>query len=113
MKAQTLKTILVSSLLFSLYVLPAAAQAPAPGTGYWVVETNDRTKDHSIVKFYDNAGQLVYEERLEGVHLNINRPKTVKMLNQTLQGVIAKSLVRAQLESTGEPVAFPPVRKRS
>lgn len=112
MKAQTLKAIIVSALLFSLYGFSASAQQLSAG-GYWVVETNQKTKDYSIVKFYDTAGLLVYEERLEGVHLNIAKPKTVKMLNQTLRGVVAKSLVRVQLETIGEPVAFPPVRKRS
>jgi hypothetical protein len=110
MKASILKATFLSALLFSLHGLPTAAQEP--GSGYWVVETNVKTKDHSVVKFYDTTNQLVYEERLEGVHLNINRPRTVKMLNQTLRGVIAKSLVRAQLGTIGEPVAFPPVRKR-
>jgi type IV secretory pathway VirD2 relaxase len=62
-----------------------------------VVETNDRTHNYTVVKFYDLADQLVYEERLEGVHLDVSRRKNRRLLNQTLHRVVHATLLGSQL----------------
>jgi len=73
------------------------AQGSTPPRGYWVVQTNERTRDHSLVQFYDLDDQLVYEERLEGVNLDVNRRKTARLLDQILRRITDKTLLKAQL----------------
>jgi|GEM_PF-2375683 len=94
MKTFALKTALVV-LLLAYARTPAPAQTTPPG--YWVVETNDRTRDHTLVKFYDLSDHLVYEERLEGVHLDVSRRKHVRLLNQTLRRVTERTLLAGRL----------------
>ncbi len=94
MKTLSLKLVF-SALLFAYALTPAPAQTTPPG--YWVVETNDRTRDHSLVQFYDLSDQLVYEERLEGVHLDVARRKTRRLLNQTLRRVVNRTLLGSRL----------------
>jgi hypothetical protein len=94
-----MKTLPLTALLFALSFayacVPAPAQTPPPG--YWVVETNDRTHDHSVVQFYDLSDQLVYEERLEGRHLDVARRQTRRLLNRTLRRVVNHTLLGSQL----------------
>ncbi len=94
-----MKTLLLKALVFALPFAYACVPAPAQTTppGYWVVETNDRTRDHSVVQFYDLTDQLVYEERLEGVHLDVSRPKNRRLLNRTLRRVVGRTLLGSQL----------------
>jgi hypothetical protein len=77
-----------------------------------VVETNDRTRDHTLVKFYDPADQLVYEERLDGVHLDVSRRKNRRLLNRTLRRVVGRTLVGSQLAGKEASPAPLPVIKR-
>jgi hypothetical protein len=85
----------LSALLLAGALTPAPAQTTPPG--YWVVETNNHTRDHTLVKFYDLSDQLVYEERLEGVHLDVSRRKYRRLLNHTLRRVVGRTLVGSQL----------------
>ncbi len=94
MKMFALKTTL-SALLLAYALLPAAAQTTP--SGYWVVETNERTRDQSVVKFYDLNDQLLYEERLEGVHLDVARGKNRRLLTQMLNQVVNRTLLESQL----------------
>jgi hypothetical protein len=63
--------------LFALLAFSSAvfAQAPKAEDHYWVVETNNFYRQHSIVKIYTSDDVLVHEVKLYGVHLDINRPK--------------------------------------
>lgn len=94
MKTFAIKTAF-AVLLFAYAHTPAPARTPPPG--YWVVETNDHTRDHTVVKFYDLSNHLVYEERLEGVHLDVSRRKYVRLLNQTLRRVTDRALLAGRL----------------
>ncbi len=109
---KTLTPQLVHSALLLAYALtPAPAQTTPPG--YWVVETNDRTRDHTLVQFYDLSDQLVYEERLEGVHLDVARRKTRRLLNQTLRRVVNRTLLGSRLPGKEAGPAALLARKRS
>ncbi|MBJ6109837.1 hypothetical protein JAO73_12515 [Hymenobacter sp. BT523] len=72
----------------------ANAQSAAVTTaGYWNLETNLTTRDFTIVRFYNAQDQLVYQERIDGLCLNLNsaRPlcrKTAAKLNLALQRVL-------------------------
>jgi hypothetical protein len=91
MKKLIFKTAFVFTLLTAGLIQPSLAQKPAPGNNssknYWVVETNLKQRNYSVVRFYNAADELIYEERLEGVYLNIARPKHVKRLNLALQQI--------------------------
>ncbi len=109
-----MKTLLLKALVFALPFAYACVPAPAQTTppGYWVVETNDRTRDHSVVQFYDLTDQLVYEERLEGVHLDVSRPKNRRLLNRTLRRVVGRTLVGSQLAGKEvSPTPLPVVKR--
>ncbi len=110
-----MKTLPLKALLFALLFTYACAPAPAQTTppGYWVVETNDRTRDHSVVQFYDLTDQLVYEERLEGVHLDVSRPKNRRLLNRTLRRVVGRTLLGSQLPGKETSPAVLLAKKRS
>ena len=74
------------------------AQQPDASENYWVIETNAAQRKYSIVRFYDTAHQVIYEERLEGIHLDATRRRTKKLLNKTLHQVTNKALVAGQLK---------------
>lgn len=63
----------------------------AQNSNYWVIEGNVRTHDYTIVRFYDQAGNQLHEERLEGKLLDITKKKNVKMLNRKLRDFNAAS----------------------
>jgi len=68
---------------FTAIVSWNAALAQSPN-GYWIIESNVHVKDLTIVRFYNNANEQIYEEKLNNVALNIQRKKTVKQLNAAL-----------------------------
>jgi hypothetical protein len=75
-------------LLLSAFIVAAALhttpvfaeEAPA----YWIVETNEKTKDYTIVRFYSGCNELFYEEKLDGVYLKFERKKVQRQLNEAL-----------------------------
>ncbi len=57
-------------------------------TGYWVVESNIKTPETSIVYFYNNNQVLVYKENLDGVRLQLNRRKIKMRLKKVLEQAV-------------------------
>ena len=92
---KTLLTLRLSLVLFFV-LLAAAASAQtasaAPQRGYWNLETNLTTRNHTIVRFYNGQDQLVYEERLDNLCLDLSRRglcrRTSRRLNVALQQVL-------------------------
>ena len=69
-----------------------AGAAPAL-PGYWNVETNLTTRDYTIVRFYNQQDQLVYQERLDNHCLDVTKNtskcrRTSRKLTATLQLVL-------------------------
>ena len=87
MKKNTLKIVMLVLLLGADAFTSTFAQAVLPAQNYWVVETNLKQRDYSLIRFYNQRNELVYEEHLAGIYLNISRPKHVKRLNLALQQV--------------------------
>ncbi|MCF2444567.1 hypothetical protein L0657_11420 [Dyadobacter sp. CY345] len=56
----------------------------SPPKGYWTVETNTKKPGGSIIRFYTEDSKLVYEEHLRKISLDVDRPKTVVLLNAAL-----------------------------
>ena len=90
MKNTFKKTLLALLLGASAFTSSLAQQEPIT-QNYWVVETNLKQRDYSIVRFYNQNHQLIYEEKLNGKYLNISRPRHVKRLNLALSAVSEKS----------------------
>jgi alpha-beta hydrolase superfamily lysophospholipase len=85
------------SLLLVLFALASLAHAQTPAApstpaGYWNVETNLTTRDQTIVRFYNDHDQLVYEETLPNFFLNMARRgprhRATARLNQALEQVL-------------------------
>ncbi|MCC9134813.1 hypothetical protein ACFSKU_20115 [Pontibacter silvestris] len=82
--------------IFATLFFPAEAQVSQPVSGNWVVETNTIKQNYSVVRFYNQQKTLIYEEKLYGVHLDVTKPKTRKMLDKTLKNVLNSTLVAWQ-----------------
>jgi len=57
--------------------------------GWWVVESNIHSPRQHIVYFYNRDGVQVYKEKLEGVRLNMRKPKTKMRLKQVLEAAVS------------------------
>ena len=71
--------------------------------GYWVVESNIKQRNESVVYFYNNAGQLVYQERLSGVKMKLNNRKVKLQLKQALD---ERVLAYQQNQQVGQDEAW-------
>ncbi|MDB5264016.1 MAG: hypothetical protein JWQ14_3299 [Adhaeribacter sp.] len=87
MKENILKILLLVLLLGCSTLSGSFAQTMLPGQNYWVVETNLKQRDYTLVRFYNQNNELLYEERLTGKYLDISRPRYVKRLNLALRQV--------------------------
>lgn len=56
--------------------------------GWWVVESNIHSPRNHILYFYNRDGVQVYKEKLEGVRLNMRKPKTKMHLKQVLEAAV-------------------------
>jgi len=56
--------------------------------GYWIIESNIKTPETSIVYFYTNDNTLVYKEKIEGVVLNVKKQKVKMRLKKLLEQMI-------------------------
>lgn len=80
-------TILILGLC-TIFVLKA--QTPS----YWTTQSNIHSKNFTIVRFYDNHDNLLYEEKLENQYLDIKKKSVIRKLNKAM-----KEFEKAQLQS--------------
>lgn len=81
-----LRPILLSTLVALATITAHAQSKQAPivaRDGFWVTETPAKGR-YSIVRFYTNQNQLIYEETVER-RLNIARQQTKRQLNAALE----------------------------
>ncbi|MDF7814761.1 hypothetical protein [Hymenobacter sp. YC55] len=94
-----MKTTLLFRLAISLLCLVASTSSiaqtrPIPDVhGYWNAETNLTTRNYTLVRFYNEQDQLVYEERLDNLCLDLAKGngrcrRTSRKLATTLQRVL-------------------------
>ncbi len=62
-----------------------------PIKGYWVVESNVKSPQKQMVKFYNEVQQLIYEEPYERKILNYSRKRIRKILDSALVTVLYKN----------------------
>ena len=96
MKNKILKTALVLIILSFGLGEASQAQIVHSSENYWVVETNVHQRNYSIVRFYNAADELIYEERLDGMYLDIKKPKHVKRLNLALAQITEVPVIAYQ-----------------
>lgn len=62
--------------------------------GYWNIETNSKTRDYTIIRFFNNQDQLVYEERLNDLCLDLSKGRrTSRQLASVLHHVLRERAV--------------------
>lgn len=59
-----------------------------PDNGFWVVIASAGSPGLTTVEFYDLDNHLMYKERLKDIRLDVNKRKTRKLLNHSLQTVL-------------------------
>lgn len=67
----------------------AQKKNPLPEKGFWQLVSNTNEKKNTLVQFYDNSSNLIYEERVTGVRMNIKRKKTLLHLKVALEKAMA------------------------
>jgi hypothetical protein len=91
--------ILVIASLLGLVAFASKAQESLPGEistkpgwvsekGYWVVVSNVKTPKNAIVYFYNNDDVLIYQEKIEGVRLNLKKDATKMKLKKVLETAV-------------------------
>ncbi|MEJ8800458.1 hypothetical protein [Pontibacter sp. H249] len=103
MKKMIIKTSACLALTLGSYFTANSQSMEAAKEPYWVTETNAKLKNYTIVRFYNTQHQLVYEERLDGVHLDATRKRTKRMLSKALQGVMQNNILASQYFRSHQP----------
>ena len=85
----------IITLTFILISISAYAQNPpfkiprwVSDRGYWVVESNINSPLNHIIRFYNNANELLYKETLQGVKLNAGKRKVKMKLKKVLEASV-------------------------
>jgi hypothetical protein len=99
MKSSLLSRLSVACLFVVASVTGATAQKVmyserpvVANSGYWTLETDQSTRDYTVVRFYTDQHEMLYEERLSGVCLDpcksvASHRRVARMLGTTLQQV--------------------------
>lgn len=81
-------------MLLMVIAIGAKAQDKAPTEkadfANWVIESNVKTPNISMVKFYNAEQELIYQEEITGKVINVNRAKTRNKLNQLLAELVER-----------------------
>ena len=72
-------------LLTAVLFLSVEVFAQPADSLYWVVETNIRHPNFTIVHFYNHRNVKVHEVRMQGVYIDIRNPKQRKKLDQLMK----------------------------
>ena len=74
--------------------------------GFWVVQSNVKTPDQSLVRFYTVDGKIVYAERVNGVVLDCTKRKTLMKLKRVLEKVVDTYEAEGEVKTTDELATF-------
>lgn len=103
------KILLFAFILFAAMQLSAQVVGRTPRwvstQGYWVAESNKQQPLEHTIRFYNNDDVLVYQEKLSGVKLNLERRK----VRMKLKSVLDQAVVAWQQQKAGHETAM--VRK--
>jgi hypothetical protein len=90
-------TLLVAALCFGTLGNGFTQTTPPVNSAYWVVETNVKQQTFSIVRIYNHQHELIYQERIEGVCLDISKRRHKRILDQTLASFTEQRIIARQL----------------
>lgn len=82
-----------------LYASSLMAQQSTFKNGFWMIESNVKTPKRHIVRFYNEAKVLMYEEEVLNKRLNLNREKVKKALNKVLVSLINNEKIAFELQN--------------
>jgi hypothetical protein len=88
--AATLLSIAASSTTF-------ASTKSGKGKAIWTIETNELNRNYTVVRFYNEKQELVYEEHIAGRYLDIKDARLQRKLNKLSARIVERSIVRAAL----------------
>ena len=77
----------------------------ASDKGHWVVEGNVHTPLNHIIRFYNNANELVYTETLSGVKLDIRKRKVKMKLKKALETALLLCEQQKEPEAISNDIA--------
>lgn len=89
---KSVRSVLAVIMLIGTLSVPQTVSAngePLANQGSWQVVTNKNQKRISVVQFYNHKKELIYEERLEGVKLNLRDRHIIILLNDLLLKIVA------------------------
>jgi hypothetical protein len=72
-------------IILSLHSTAQKTPSGIPENGFWQLINSPDQKDITILQCYTFRSELIYEEKLEGVRLNMRRHQTYTRLNQILE----------------------------
>jgi hypothetical protein len=67
---------------------------------YWVVETNIRHPNYTIVHFYNYRNVKVHEVRMHGVYIDIRNPKQRKKLDLLMKQFYDRAVTSSKRRKT-------------
>lgn len=81
---------MIGALLGIVISIGARAQEKKETANFahWVIESNVKSPKISVVKFYNDQQELIYQETISGKRMNIKRTKIKKGLDQALAQLI-------------------------
>jgi hypothetical protein len=62
-----------------------------PDFANWVVESNIKTPREAVIKFYNEKQELIYQEKITGKKIKIEKPKVQKAFNDVLNQLLTKT----------------------
>jgi hypothetical protein len=81
-------------------IVETSAQTTTFDSLYWVVETNIHNPSYTIVRFYNYNNLMVHEVRLEGIYLDICKPKQRKKLDSLMKEYSQKVVMSMEVGAT-------------
>ena len=57
--------------------------------GFWVIVSNIHLKKEATIQFYNDEKKLIYEEKITGKKLRLNKRKTILCLEEGLDKALA------------------------
>ncbi len=87
-------TLLLTFVLSSSVLMAQEEESSTPkwisDKGFWIIESNVKTPDTSVIHFYNNDKVEIYSEQVQGITLNLKKRKTLMGLKKVLdESVVA------------------------
>jgi len=91
-----MKPILFSLSCLVAFTLEGYGQSQNAQQLYWVVESNIHYRDCTIVRFYNQDNDEVYQVKVMGVSIDIQRPRQKEKLDQLLNEVAVRVVANSE-----------------